>query len=81
MLGFLNIQYENDSVFVFIDNFLNITHFIPYKKINDANKIIEILFREIVCLHKLPKSIAFDHDSKILSNFWKMIWRKLDTKL
>lgn len=50
-------------------------------KTNDATQTVDLFFKEIVCLHGLPKSIAYDRDIKFLSPFWKTLWRKLKTKV
>lgn len=56
-------------------------HFLAYKKINDANRIADLFFLEIVCLHEMPKFIMLDRDSKFLLHFWQQLWKKLSTTL
>jgi len=57
------------------------THFIPCHKTNDATNIADLFFKEIVRLHRVPKSIVFDRNVKFLSYFWKVLCGKLSTKL
>jgi hypothetical protein len=35
---------------------------------------------EIVQLHEVPKSIMSNHDVKVLSCFWQVLWGKQGTK-
>ena len=57
------------------------THFILVKTTYKAANIAEIFMKEIFCLHGIPKVIISDRDTKFTSNFWKSLFKGLDTKL
>ena len=72
---------QNDSIMVVVDKLSKETHFICVKTTHKAANIADIFMKEIFRLHGILKVTIFDRDPKFASNFWKSLFKGLDTKL
>ena len=66
---------------VVVDKISKETHFIPIKTTYKAANIVDIFMKEILRLHGIPTVIISDMDPNFSGNFWKYLFKGLDTKL
>jgi hypothetical protein len=70
-----------DSIWVVVDHFTKVAHFIPVKTTYTSAKLAHIYMKRIVCLHGVPKSIVSDRGTQFTSHFWKQLHESLGTRL
>jgi hypothetical protein len=81
VLGLPRTKRGRDSIFVVVNHFSKIAHFVPCHKSDNASLVTDLFLTEIVHLHGVPNTIVLDRDAKFLSYFWRTLWFKLGTKL
>jgi len=72
---------ENDSIMVVVDKLSKAAHFIPIKSTFKAVNIVEFFMKEIFRIHGIPKMVISNRDAKFTGNFWKALFKGLDTQL
>jgi translation initiation factor IF-1 len=81
VLGLPKTKKGRDIIFVIVNHFSKMTHFIPCHKSDNASHVANLFFTEIIHLHGVSNTIVSNTDAKFLSYFWRTFWFKLGTKL
>jgi hypothetical protein len=51
-------QSDYDYIWVIVDRFLKVVHFVPVKTMYKRVKLAKLYIARIVCLHRVPKKIV-----------------------
>ncbi|WVZ97725.1 hypothetical protein U9M48_043239 [Paspalum notatum var. saurae] len=81
VLGLPRTKKGRDSIFVVVDRFSKMAHFIPCHKTDDASNVAELFFKEIIRLHGIPNTIVSIVMLSFSVIFGDLSWNKLGTKL
>jgi hypothetical protein len=58
-----------DSIFVVVDRFSKMAHFIPCLNTSDVTHVVNLLFKEVVRLHAYPKALSQTETQNLLVIF------------
>nr|GEU33421.1 putative reverse transcriptase domain-containing protein [Tanacetum cinerariifolium] len=70
-----------DLNWVIVDRLTKSAYFLPKKKTDSIEKLVELYLKEIVCKHGVPVSVISDRDSLFTSRFWVSLQKALGTQL
>jgi transposase InsO family protein len=70
-----------DAILVVVDSYSKRAHFIPTHTTASSAKTAQIFFEYIYKHHGMPAKIVTDRDSKVTSDFWRILFTLLGTNL
>nr|GEV51690.1 hypothetical protein [Tanacetum cinerariifolium] len=70
-----------DLIWVIVDRLTESAHFLPKKKTDGIEKLVELYLKVIVCRHGVHVSVISDRDSLFTSRFWVSLQKALGTQL
>src|SRR3954470_9045342 len=79
--GFPRSQKGHDAIFVVIERFSKVAHFLPIKETISASQLADLYVSRIVSLHGIPLEISSDRGSIFTSKFWDSFQEAMGTHL
>jgi hypothetical protein len=76
IVGLPTMRSSYDSIWVIVDRFLNVAHFISVKTTYKEAKFVELYITRIMCLHGVPKKIVSDRGTQFIQDFGKSYMRR-----
>jgi hypothetical protein len=73
IVGLPTTQSGYDSIWVTVDHFSKVAHFIAIKTTYKVAKLVELYIARIMCLHGVPKKIVSNKGTYFTSRFWEKI--------
>lgn len=79
----LSSSNSYDSIFVVVDRFTKMAHFVPCTKSISGEETAKLFMDNIYRYHGLPKDIISDRGTQFVSRFWRNLFKilKVDIKL
>jgi transposase InsO family protein len=81
IVGLPTMQSGYDSIWVIVDHFSKVAHFIPVKTTYKEAKLAELYISKIISLHRVPKKIVPDRGTQFTSRFWEKLHEAMDIRL
>ena len=72
---------DSNYLWVIVCHLTSQVHLVPIKMTTNALELAYEFLKNVVCLHRLPKSIVSDRDSKFMSKFWTELHHLLGVRL
>lgn len=81
IIGLSKSKGKDTTIMVVVDGLMKSVYFLPLSHPFTTIDVAEAFVKEIIRLHVFPKSIIADMDRVFMRNFWKEIFRLVDSKL
>jgi hypothetical protein len=81
IVGLPTMQSGYDPIWVIVDHFSKVAHFILVKTMYKGAKLAKLYITRIMCLHGVPKKIVSDRGTQFMLRFWEKIHEAMDTRL
>jgi hypothetical protein len=80
-VGLLLTSHRDNVILVIVDKLTKSAHFILVRDTYDVTDVARVFVREVIHLHRIPKKIISNRDSRFTSIFWTSLQSTLGTQL
>jgi len=71
----------DNAIFVIVDRLTKLAHFVPTRTTVTATGAADLLLREWIRLHGVPRQIISDRDPRFTATVWRTLMKKLQVNL
>jgi hypothetical protein len=80
-VGFSLTSHRHNAILVIVDKLTKIAHFILVRDTYEVTDVASVFVSEVICLHRIPKKIISDRDSRFTLRFWTSLSSALRMQL
>jgi hypothetical protein len=81
VVGFPLTSHRHNDILMIVDKLTKSAHFISVRGTYNVTDVERVFVSEFICLHRIPKKIISDRDSRFTSRFWTSLQSVLGTQL
>jgi hypothetical protein len=81
VVGLPLTSHRHNAILVIVDKLTKSAHFISVRDTYDVTDVARVFVNEVIHLHRIPKKIISDRDSRFTSRFWTSLQSALGTQL
>ena len=81
VFGFPADSHKTTGILVFVDRFSKMVHLVAVPESINASAFACVFIDTVCRLHSLPRKLVSDRDPRLTAEFWRSLFKILETRL